>query len=568
MMNDEGSCLDDNMADIFGTSPSNADPFSTSFPLNETNHHNEMNKSSSILSLTDYKPGLNSLSRTSSATSFSLIQTPSILHNGESSPLESFQQMDEFQKQLNEDFLRNSGIASLNLSPESTFKPRMEQFPLFKFNKQIDFLNSIPKSSSVVAESGTVDDIFESFQEQQAMSTDESTSSTPTTDTKSGIPQGYKIINGEMYNDRGYKICGFMNQHNRPCQRIGKCPFHDRMKQDKPLSTTSDGIISAQDSIEPEQYTSTQTLKDKKKQEKKSQKKTDSTLKESTIQQVSINKGEVVPQVVAPIAIEDKPATKKPYKQGWTKDEHIRFLKGLEQHGKGSWKEISLIVGTRTPTQIQSHAQKYFLRQKQEKKNKRSIHDFTMDDMKKASSDSVSMMDDSEITESTHKRKRNKAKKEVKKVEEKVQAEPIVKEESSSSTFDETMFKNEIFGETFIGGVDSSSLMKQFSLSPPKQGSNYMELINKLHNLKSLSLQQPNIAEPEPVSFKPMISSGFECFPSSDELDFHLSGKSEPLANVSEPSNNNTDLYDAWEIGSGFFDLESFNQPFLKKQKL
>jgi len=70
-----------------------------------------------------------------------------------------------------------------------------------------------------------------------------------------------------------------------------------------------------------------------------------------------------------------------PYKRGWTKEEHILFLNGLQIHGKGAWKEISMIVQTRTPTQIQSHAQKYFLRQKQEVKNKRSIHDISLEDL-------------------------------------------------------------------------------------------------------------------------------------------------------------------------------------------
>jgi hypothetical protein len=31
-----------------------------------------------------------------------------------------------------------------------------------------------------------------------------------------------------MYNTSGYTICGVLNQHNKPCQRIGKCPFHHK----------------------------------------------------------------------------------------------------------------------------------------------------------------------------------------------------------------------------------------------------------------------------------------------------------------------------------------------------
>lgn len=47
----------------------------------------------------------------------------------------------------------------------------------------------------------------------------------------------------------------------------------------------------------------------------------------------------------------------------------------------GAWKEIAQIVVTRNATQVQSHAQKYFMRQKQEKRNKRSIHDLSVDDI-------------------------------------------------------------------------------------------------------------------------------------------------------------------------------------------
>ncbi|XP_059626880.1 transcription factor DIVARICATA-like [Cornus florida] len=59
-----------------------------------------------------------------------------------------------------------------------------------------------------------------------------------------------------------------------------------------------------------------------------------------------------------------------PKKRGipWTKEEHQNFLAGLDKYGKGDWKSISRhCVQTKNPTQVASHAQKYF--QKLEKCN-------------------------------------------------------------------------------------------------------------------------------------------------------------------------------------------------------
>jgi SHAQKYF class myb-like DNA-binding protein len=68
----------------------------------------------------------------------------------------------------------------------------------------------------------------------------------------------------------------------------------------------------------------------------------------------------------------------------WTEEEHRRFLVGLQKLGKGDWRGISRnFVVSRTPTQVASHAQKYFIRQSNMSRRKRrsSLFDMVPDEV-------------------------------------------------------------------------------------------------------------------------------------------------------------------------------------------
>ncbi|WVY94787.1 hypothetical protein V8G54_033875 [Vigna mungo] len=67
----------------------------------------------------------------------------------------------------------------------------------------------------------------------------------------------------------------------------------------------------------------------------------------------------------------------------WTEDEHKLFLLGHAKYQE-NWKEVSKnFVPSKTPTQIASHAQKYFLRQNvpEHQRKRKSIHDKTLQDI-------------------------------------------------------------------------------------------------------------------------------------------------------------------------------------------
>ncbi|XP_010030834.2 transcription factor SRM1 [Eucalyptus grandis] len=67
----------------------------------------------------------------------------------------------------------------------------------------------------------------------------------------------------------------------------------------------------------------------------------------------------------------------------WTREEHERFLRGMNIYGKGDWKRISAnVVFTKTPSELASHSQEHFSRRDRptSPKRPRIIYDVHDDD--------------------------------------------------------------------------------------------------------------------------------------------------------------------------------------------
>ncbi|KAK2666024.1 hypothetical protein Ddye_004598 [Dipteronia dyeriana] len=100
----------------------------------------------------------------------------------------------------------------------------------------------------------------------------------------------------------------------------------------------------------------------------------------------SCNKGDVVAAAAgydsADDPVHNNSRASRERKRGvpWTAEEHELFLLGLQKLGKGDWRGISRnFVSSRTPTQVASHAQRYFLRRSNMSRRRRRSSLFSDD---------------------------------------------------------------------------------------------------------------------------------------------------------------------------------------------
>ena len=65
----------------------------------------------------------------------------------------------------------------------------------------------------------------------------------------------------------------------------------------------------------------------------------------------------------------------------WNRDEHQRFIDGMIKYGN-NWRQVQKYIGTRSSTQIRSHAQKFFDKLKRSKIFKKGEYDLSTNSLK------------------------------------------------------------------------------------------------------------------------------------------------------------------------------------------
>mmetsp|Transcript_21872 Transcript_21872/g.37703 ORF Transcript_21872/g.37703 Transcript_21872/m.37703 type:complete len:735 (+) Transcript_21872:99-2303(+) len=251
--------------------------------------------------------------------------------------------MVEITDQATKDMLRHNGHkASSNIAP---IAPPLVTIRDVESHQSA--VNEHHRNMQALADTGTMDDAM------TLKAIEDASSLAPV------VPRDPKVYrsNNEVYNSRGFRVCGVRNHRGSLCSRIGHCPFHAHLKSEMMDDDMDQAGGRAGGSADPVKG-GTSSGKYNSGDENEQPAGSDGEIGERRgVKRASASLVNVVDVEAPPERIR--------YKQSWTTEEHARFLEGLEKYGKGKWKQISKYVGTRNAYQCQSHAQKHFIRQNQ-----------------------------------------------------------------------------------------------------------------------------------------------------------------------------------------------------------
>ncbi|KAK4534893.1 hypothetical protein CDCA_CDCA03G0918 [Cyanidium caldarium] len=191
--------------------------------------------------------------------------------------------------------------------------------------------------------------------------------------TGGGLPAMIALggASGARYNLLGYRVCGARNSRRLYCGRLGRCPFHGPQLREEPngerLAMDSavpvDVAVGEHERVRPEQLrewlaegrarivlsaaVTANALPGEVNQD--GERWLEGTEAMTFLDAQPMENGE-----------SEAPTGGMRFKRAWTLQEHARFLEGMACFGRGKWKQVAQVVGTRNAVQCQSHAQKFF----------------------------------------------------------------------------------------------------------------------------------------------------------------------------------------------------------------
>ncbi|XP_068651284.1 transcription factor KUA1-like isoform X2 [Aristolochia californica] len=239
----------------------------------------------------------------------------------------------------------------------------------------------------------------------------------------------------------------------------------------------------------------------------------------------------------------------------WTEEEHRTFLAGLEKLGKGDWRGISRnFVTTKTPTQVASHAQKYFLRQSTQNKRKRrsSLFDMVIRDIASTSETTpafnlVRMQETPEESSLHHQNNNNSC------TSARIAAQTLVRtSEAYPTTFARTGGLSSFHSSNYMVDVNKQATMGLSPVFPTLSLTPTVDFSAQTIPVSQTTIYGPNFLK---LSFNPptqsdphFLSAASSCSPSTDCGDLELSIAPPRPLNTNKLSRGTTNFSGAIQV--------------------